>query len=197
MWTYTIETLKSNSIQKISIFFNNDQITYSDAIELWQKDETFRSFFNTLLAKSLFKAYFWETPPITLSNVHQAFEFVLVDSPVLARVNSNVSSFQEYFQSAALNKQVITFPNLSKDALLVVPCPVSENSAYTHIAAFSRVAPQSQQNEIWQTLAEVLQHYLNEQPIWVSTSGLGVYWLHIRLDSYPKYYNFEPYKSYK
>jgi hypothetical protein len=31
--------------------------------------------------------------------------------------------------------------------------------------------------------------------MWVSTSGLGVYWLYIRLDSFPKYYNFQPYKT--
>ena len=27
-----------------------------------------------------------------------------------------------------------------------------------------------------------------DQKLWVSTSGLGVFWLHLRLDSYPKYY---------
>jgi len=30
---------------------------------------------------------------------------------------------------------------------------------------------------------------------WLSTSGLGVGWLHVRLDSRPKYYTYEPYKS--
>ncbi|MDF9799652.1 hypothetical protein OKW21_004915 [Catalinimonas alkaloidigena] len=29
----------------------------------------------------------------------------------------------------------------------------------------------------------------------MSTSGLGVYWLHIRLDSRPKYYQFDPYRK--
>jgi hypothetical protein len=31
-------------------------------------------------------------------------------------------------------------------------------------------------------------------PLWVSTSGLAVPWLHLRLDARPKYYGFEPYK---
>lgn len=30
---------------------------------------------------------------------------------------------------------------------------------------------------------------------WISTSGLGVSWLHIRIDTYPKYYNYEEYKT--
>lgn len=34
-------------------------------------------------------------------------------------------------------------------------------------------------------------------PIWLSTSGLGVYWLHVRLDTRPKYYNHDEYKYYK
>jgi hypothetical protein len=31
--------------------------------------------------------------------------------------------------------------------------------------------------------------------MWLSTSGLGVAWLHIRLDSTPKYYQHQPYTS--
>ena len=29
-----------------------------------------------------------------------------------------------------------------------------------------------------------------QKKVWMSTSGLGVYWLHVRLDSRPKYYQF-------
>ena len=32
-------------------------------------------------------------------------------------------------------------------------------------------------------------------PLWVSTSGAGVYWLHLRLDSFPKYYTHAPYRN--
>jgi hypothetical protein len=52
MWTYIIETLESNRIQKISRFSNERQLTYSEGIELWKKDETFRSFFISLLAET-------------------------------------------------------------------------------------------------------------------------------------------------
>jgi len=30
---------------------------------------------------------------------------------------------------------------------------------------------------------------------WVSTSGLGVAWLHVRVDSKPKYYSHEAYRE--
>ena len=34
----------------------------------------------------------------------------------------------------------------------------------------------------------------NNEPIWFSTSGSGVAWLHFRLDSRPKYYTYKPFK---
>ena len=35
---------------------------------------------------------------------------------------------------------------------------------------------------------------LCEQPRWLSTAGMGIPWVHVRIDSYPKYYRFPPYK---
>ncbi|BAU66670.1 hypothetical protein STA3757_40750 [Stanieria sp. NIES-3757] len=192
MWESQIESLNSGCIQKISIFSQTRRVTYSEVIQLWQQAETFRSFFISLLASAPFSAYFWETPPITHSTVNQEFEFVLVDSPQLTKVEPELSSFKEYFESTS--EDVITFPNLNQDALLVVPCPIAKSSAYPHLATFVREAPKSQQHALWQTVGSVLEQNLNDRSTWVSTSGLGVYWLHVRLDSYPKYYSFNPYK---
>jgi hypothetical protein len=35
---------------------------------------------------------------------------------------------------------------------------------------------------------------LNGNTVWMSTSGLGVHWVHMRMDSNPKYYSHKPYK---
>lgn len=195
MWKSCVETLESKRIQKIAIFSENRQLTYSEVMKLWQNNEAFNLFFNSLLAEAPFSAYFWETPPIKLSTIDQAFEFVLVDSPQLARVKPDSSPFRQHFQSVPSSpvEEVITFPNLGNDALLVVPCPITQESAYPHIGAFVRKAPQSQQQVLWQILGKAIEENINNQPTWVSTSGLGVYWLHIRLDSYPKYYTFDQY----
>ena len=190
-----MEILKSNRIHKVSILCDNQQITYSEVIELWQQDRTFRSFFVSLLAQCEFSAYFWETPPITKFTVHNSFEFILANSPKLATVSPNQNSFQQYFKSVSDSEEVTTFLNLSNDALLVVPCPTGEIAAYTHLAAFVRKAPTSQLHLLWQTVGKAIAQNLQEKPIWVSTSGLGVYWLHVRLDSRPKYYTYHPYKN--
>jgi hypothetical protein len=35
---------------------------------------------------------------------------------------------------------------------------------------------------------------LGTAPVWVSTAGMGVSWLHVRLDNRPKYYGYKPYR---
>ena len=192
MWESQTKLLNSDRISQISIFKSDRQITYSEVIELWQQDESFRSFFISLLVAAPFKAYFWETPPVTTSTIERVFEFVLVNSPQLARVQPEPGDFRQYFKSAS--QEIVTFPNLGRDALLIVPCPIAEISIYPHIASFVRQAPESQKHLLWQIVGRELKQKLNQQPIWVSTSGLGVSWLHVRLDSYPKYYCYEPYK---
>ena len=195
MWNYLVEISESQRTHKFTLLLHNKQLTYSEVLELWQGDQDFRTFFIALLSSAKFSAYFWETPPITRSTVTRKFEFVLIDSPQLAKAQPNPNPFGEYFASASPNTEVITFSNLRNDALLVVPCRISESNTYTHLASFVRKANQSQSHLLWQILAQKIQEQLGTQPLWISTSGLGVYWLHLRLDSYPKYYHFQPYKS--
>lgn len=192
MWTSECKFFDSDNVSQISILQSDRTITYAEVIQLWQGNSNFRTFFTSLLANSPYAAYFWETPPITQANCDRPFEFVLVNSPRLAGVKSNNRSFKHYFQ---LREDIVTFANLRKDALLVVPCPLANDSAYPHIAAFIRNAPQKQQHLLWQTLGREIETNLSGQPLWVSTSGLGVYWLHIRLDYYPKYYSYMTYKN--
>ena len=52
----------------------------------------------------------------------------------------------------------------------------------------------------WQEVGKQMEIRLRQDPgrsVWLSTSGLGVYWLHMRLDSYPKYYTHDEYKKRK
>ena len=192
MWKSKRELINDNLIHKISIFKDDKQITYLEVIDLWQQNEKFIEFFISLLADTSMPAYFWETPPINKATVGREFEFVLIDSSKLADVEPDPSDFRQHFDNS--NREVVTFPNLKNDALLIVPCPITDILASTHLADFVRQAPTSQQHLLWQTVGRSIEQNLNKQPIWVSTSGLDVNWLHVRLDSQPKHYCFEPYK---
>lgn len=194
MWKAIQKSLPNKKIQQFTLTQSEKTLTYSEVIQLWKTSPNFRTFCTQLLKDSPYKAFFWETPPITLATQNQSFEFVLVESPALARVQPQPSAFETYFASSPPNETVISFPNLGKDAQLVVPLPKSDFKHYPHFAQFLRFAPHGQTDRLWEMLGISIENRLSERPLWASTSGLGVYWLHIRLDSYPKYYQYQPYK---
>jgi len=149
------------------------------------------------LRSSHFKAFFFETPKITAGKVSSKnFEFVLVNAQRLENVLPDEDAFKEHF---AESKSFVTkFFNLGRDAQLIVPCPEPSTKleAYSHLANFVREAPEEQVVDFWkETSKTALKHIRSRgsQPTWMSTSGLGIYWLHLRLDSRPKYYTYSPY----
>ncbi len=194
MWKSKLEFSDRNRICRIMIEKDERSITFAEVIQGWKNDEYFRDFYISLIASMPFEALFWESPAITLSSVNQTYECVCVNSVRLAKVKANSSPFQHYFQAAVAEQTVVSFDNLGKDALLVVPCPQDSADIYPHLAKFLREASSHQCHEFFRVLAKEIDKKLSNKPLWISTSGLGVYWLHVRLDSRPKYYTFLPYK---
>jgi hypothetical protein len=147
-----------------------------------------------LLADAPFSAFRWETPPITTLSAGRPFEFVLLDSPELAS-HPDPDAFAEHFCDPAGSKDVVSFPNLNNDSILVVPCPRGPLSAYGHIDAFVREAPDAQKHALWRLVGELMQRRLGLRPVRLSTAGAGVPWLHVRLDQRSKYYGHAPYRE--
>lgn len=194
MYKFEIKQLDNGRVLRFRLLHDGGPLSWSDVIERWQIDGSFRHFFITLLVDAPYEAYFWETPPVTSTTLTREFEFVLVDSPQLVNVPTDESAFANHFASAQRGASIIEFSNLGGDATLVVPCPAARRSAFSQIRAFSHQAPEDQQHQFWQRVGAALERRLGTQPVWVSTSGLGVYWLHVRLDSTPKYYTYDPYR---
>ena len=168
-------------------------LSVRQVLEHWRYTAPFRDFFVDLLAATPFDAYFWETPPMTVGGIERDFEFVLVNSRQLAGVNSDRHTFARYFTG---DDQVVSFDNLGGDAVLIAPAPIGSPACYSHLAEFSRTAPVKQQHALWQQTGISTEQHLGVHPLWLNTSGLGVYWLHIRLDCRPKYYTHVPYKTF-
>jgi hypothetical protein len=78
--------------------------------------------------------------------------------------------------------------------MLVVPVPVTEEKFYSHLASFMRNVPRDQLLAFWRVVGAEMGKAIGTEKRWLSTHGLGVYWLHVRIDSRPKYYHFLPYK---
>ncbi len=192
-WSVEIEA-PSPGLRRLRILDSKARLlTRGDTLAGWRDDTAFRGFFNNLLALAPFPAFLWETPPLLSATRERPFECVLVDSPALAGFAPDRESFAAYFATA--DDPVISFANLGGDATLVVPCPCATPAVYTHIAAFTRGAPDEQRQAFWQRIGEEAMALLSDRPLWLSTNGLGVAWLHARFDLRPKYYSYAPYRA--
>lgn len=195
MWRAQVDVLDAGRVHRVFLLRDSKPLLYADVVRLWQYEEGFRAFFISVLADAPFSAYFWETPPVTEVTLDKTFEFVLVDSPHLVNARPDAIAFATHFESAEEEQAVVTFDNLGRDALLIVPCPCAPLSAYPHIALFTREAPESQNHTLWQCVGRALERRIHARPVWLSTAGLGVFWVHVRIDSRPKYYSFDPYRD--
>lgn len=192
MWTAHCEQLADGAGVRFTLALDSRPATFADIVQGWQDDADFRSLFNATLADTPFAAFRWETPAVRAATITKPFQCVLLDSPALAR-RPEPHAFGEHFSGAA--GDVVCFTNLGRDAILIVPCPVAELSAYGHLAAFVRLAPERQRQALWQSVGEVMARRVSAKPVWLSTAGAGVSWLHLRLDDQPKYYGYAPYRQ--
>lgn len=160
------------------------------------ESEELRIFLDRTIAEAPMRCLRWETPAITQATVDRPFECVLLDSPYLD-VPANPTDFADYFTGSPGPDEVVGFPNLGHDAYLIVPTPTDgiPQDTYSHLAAFCRGAPVAQRDRLWRVVGETMLERIGEAPVWLSTAGGGVDWLHVRLDDRPKYYGHRSYRS--
>lgn len=191
MWTAERQALRDDVV-RILIKEGHVNLSVSRVAELWRdKDDAFRWFFVDVLKSARFRCFRLETPAVTKTSAHNQFEFVLVDSPEID-LAPDPRAFDEHFEGQS--GEILVFENLGRDATMVVPRPCQGIPGYPHIAAFLQHAPVAQQMLLWQSVGRVLHRLMGDKPIWLNTAGGGVPWLHVRLDSRPKYYVFDEYR---
>jgi hypothetical protein len=168
-------------------------LSFADALGHLAREPRFRQFLTDLLAANDFAAFRWETPPISVARAVRPFEFVLIDAPYL-NVTAEPDVFARYFEGQPSDSTVMVVPNLSRTAQLVVPRELEPRpDCYAHFAAFLRGAPAPQVHQLWQSVASTALGALSTRPLWTSTAGAGVAWLHVRIENTPKYYSHRPY----
>lgn len=191
MWEM-IKIENSKNHMKFGVKEHNIPVSTNRFLERLKTETAFVRWYNQQLAECPFDAFFWENRPMSQSKPDTLYECCLVKSDFLSRVTPDARSFGSKFNPDC---DVVVFPNLGGDATLVVPCPVSEQSIYSQIGHFVRHAPQSQIENFWSSVGDVMLQKTGSEPRWLSTSGLGVYWLHVRIDTRPKYYQTVEYKD--
>jgi len=184
--------LSSGRVIRVAIENHSSPVSFAEVIFQWQSNSEFRSFFTDLLLDSPFRAFRWETPPVTTASIDQPFEFVLIDSPEIS-LGPDPAAFAEHFENADPGG-VVEFPNLGGDAILIAPCPDGSQSDYGHLAAYLRNSHAPQQRLLWELVGAAMQRRISSKPVWLNTAGGGVAWLHVRMDDRPKYYGYAPYR---
>ena len=180
---------------RYALSLDDRPLSYRRVLELLADDPAFRLYLSRLLANADFPSFRWETPPITRRTADRPFEFVLVNDQYLQQVPPEPQVFAEHFAKAGEAPLVLPVANLGRTATLVVPRQLDAGCAYPHMAAFVRTAPELQLHALWQCVAATALAQLSDAPMWISTAGGGVAWLHVRLEGSPKYYAYRPYAA--
>lgn len=196
-----IEKVLSKDTFCFRIKENGGFITFKRLLDLWEESPEFCKFYNNILKEVPFISFFWENRPVSKDCLDKVYEFVIVKTDAFHGKRPDCEAFVQHFKKSYASYcnsdgNIVSFPNLGNDAQLIVPCPVStEDYYYTHLATFIRNAPILQVQAFWKEIASQLKKQINSRPLWLSTSGLGINWLHARIDQAPKYYTFSPYKT--
>jgi hypothetical protein len=179
---------------RCSVSSGASDLSFERALDLLRAEPRFRTFVSGVITSSEYVALRWETPPITRSSVSRLFEFVLVADPFLD-TGPEPAVFASYFLHEPTSTTVRVVSNLGHTAQLVVPRGLVAPPVYVHLLSFLRNAPAAQVHALWQCVAETALSVLSDEPLWVSTAGGGVSWLHVRIERMPKYYVYGPYRD--
>ncbi len=139
----------------------------------------------------------WECAPLSRDNAERPMSMHVLPHPALARAEPDPQPFAEHMAAGAGTERVVWFENFGHDARLVVPCAPKPRVRFGHLVDFLTHASLAQRDALWSLVGRLACEHLarTDQPVWVSTAGMAVAWLHVRLDLRPKYYRSESLRS--
>ncbi|MAP93797.1 MAG: hypothetical protein CMK07_02495 [Ponticaulis sp.] len=190
-----IDVHDNGALQHFGLEWVGRQMTFGEAVAMWKWNAVFTQFCGALIRNSGLKGFVWECPPVTKATLERPFEFVLIDTgtPYHARPDADV--FSDHFKSANNGPEMAVFPNLGGDALLIAPAPKDDASDYRDLNHFLSNASDEERAAFWKAVSDAMDATISDNPVWLSVAGAGEAWLHVRLDSRPKYYQHTPYRG--
>jgi len=94
----------------------------------------------------------------------------------------------KYYIDTSRNKYVTSFPTFDPKTVRVIPMPV-DRANFATFRDFIDNASQKRQIVFWKQVSKVAKKQVKKYgKVWISTHGLGVPYLHVRVSSAPKYY---------
>lgn len=181
------------------------QLTWFQVLKYFKgvDNKSFVDFFSEVIRwASGFDDYYFETPAMLYESLRETpFEFTLIDAGgTLVNRQTSSRDFASYIAEDQGSLKVKSFPNLGNDAMLLAPCHshLVPKQAYGSLSTFLTNAPEEQVRALWRMAGAVALQHLEQcptRPLWMSTDGRGVPWLHLRIDFAPKYYKHRSYAA--
>jgi len=171
-------------------------VTWRRFIELTSsKDQKFTIAIQAAIKSTGFKYIFLNCPPLSKTTLDKEFEMAVLEASwELENIETDMDKFRDKFKG---KKWVASFYNLGLDAVLVSPFAREDQDKkiYSSLGPFIWHAPDEQQVAVWHNVGMGLGVFVKRRTVWLNTEGRGVHYLHLRLDSRPKYYRYNPFKN--
>jgi hypothetical protein len=133
------------------------------------------------------KRFYFETSPIDSKYENDYNETFIFNQELESIEKQNFHMFKEHMKQAK-NKDVCSFPNFNRSAILCIPMP-RKNKNFTTMKDFIDNASVKHQKEFWKYVAyEIEEQLLHHNRLYISTHGNAVPYFHLRIESVPKYY---------
>lgn len=168
-------------------------LTRSEFLEQLSTSRDFALGYSRALLGAGGGAFVWETPAWTRASLRAPNECVVLPSPAHRQLREDARPFSTHFERGG-SDAAVAFSSLRGDAILIAPTPNGRAANSAHLGAFLASAPAESIAALWKLAANQLLQEISDEPRWFSTAGLGVSWLHLRIDSRPKYYRHASYR---
>ena len=191
--------VKETEIDYLLVKSSSTWKTFAEKLEEGSDDfvEEFTNLFNDLN----WTGVFFECKPFKASAAGtELVEFRLLKTDAFDTKIQDEITYAKYFtdQCKAGIDGAAVFVNIPiGDSTLVSPCPAKHLNA-AHVKVFMKTATSGQRKVLLQNIGKVLLEKIDnggDKGIWLSTSGTGVSWLHVRFDPRAKYYTTQEYRS--
>lgn len=158
---------------------------WGDVLQKWLKDE-YPKYPNHYTNR-----FFYETSPF--ESYYSPYEERYITNTSLNKMRQSYDAFKQHINNST-DEYVTYFLNLSKKSMLIVPMPQS-GKIFTTLKDFMDNASDTQQKRFWNMVAvQAIEMKEKHGKVWISTHGLGVPYLHVRIDTFPKYYTTRKFK---
>lgn len=155
--------------------------TWNEVLQRWEKGDI------PSIPYPINKPFIWRASSVS-KDLKEFYREEFLEDKRLKGLKQNYKPFKDTFDLTNKKKHCVAKPNLGKDSILVVPT-LENSKEFTNLFFFMKNASLEKQKALWKKVAKEVKKMLKKYDrVWVNSSNLGIHYLHVRIDTKPKYY---------